>query len=252
MPEKFRWLSLLACALVPLACAEGTAPGVGSHDLDLNVPDLIHSGSQVHASKVSSSLNPPPDDDGSGGGGGGDSPPPGAPAEFNTAAQLLQTWTDAGFTTEVAFAQAYMKYVGTDAEQSVSLSLRYKQQPVASHVQTDPDSHYSPFLHDITTSTSLAITGRCGYIVDGSGDHTAWNQWTTGSQVWVWQRVHASESKSRVQPPCLEGDSTYVQVNQSGAGPRDSTSEVWVICWWADYYVNGEFQYRQQLGCYAI
>lgn len=157
---------------------------------------------------------------------------------------------DAGFQTDhdVAFGMAYGKSRGNYYRNAVTTMLRYN----GAHVATVPgeESEWSFFHLPFTPWGETAVarvgfTGSCGHEVHVTSRHEAELRLIASMKMFTLMAHTSSGSASDAQPPCSGGN------NPNGGGGGDD--EQWYLCYWVDHYdANGDFLYRQDLGCQGI
>ena len=153
---------------------------------------------------------------------------------------------DAGFQTDhdVAFGMAYGKSRGNYYRNSVTTMLRYN----GAHVATVPgeESEWS-FFHlpfgpwGEPAVARVGFTGSCGHEVHVTSRHEAQLRLVASMKMFTLIEQVSTNTDFAAQPPCSGGNSA------GGGGVGD---EQWYICYWVDHYdANGDFLYRQDLGC---
>jgi hypothetical protein len=241
-----RTTSVLSAATMFIACAEATSPPRTPAlygDIDVTAPQLSglrRASSTLH---VTHSMTLPDDS----------SPPPtgGTTPSWvasRTPGLINLHWTDAGFTGSTsAWAEAYMKYWATNADQTVSMSLRYKGSPVGSNSSHDANDDLFPGSRELRTDTGMGTISSCGFLSDATGTHSVGMKFlASGAQGWLeWGKSTVSDYHSASQPACTTA---------GGGQSLASGGTGYVVCYYwiyTDAYGNylGE---SERFGCYYV
>ncbi|HET7584866.1 MAG TPA: hypothetical protein VFK13_08165 [Gemmatimonadaceae bacterium] len=180
MRSRYLLLPAALCAAGLLACADSVAPDVqAAADSAGVLATLVDSGATLPSNVTSGTSN----------------------------AAILEHWVDVGFQDQKAYGQAFMKYLGTAAEQTLRLTLRTATSTVATKEATTGQYNVPFVTHTLWTTTSLSAPKTCGYIVEGAAVHKASDKIppTPITKAWEWGNVAESSSKSVDQPACGDG-----------------------------------------------
>ena len=250
MSRTTPWLALLLVATA--ACSEGDGPvdvpfdGAFDEAFTLTLPQfrplVVASNTEeappVEAAAASAILDPSE-----------------IPADFQ---QLMQSgmlitepsWADAGFASdhEVAFGMAYGKSKGNFYRNSVTTTLRYNGSNVATAPGEEAEWSYFHLPFGSWGEPAVArvgFTGTCGHEVHVTSRHEAELRLVASLKLFTLLSQVSTNTDYAAQPPCSGGN------NPNGGGGGDD--EQWYICYWVDVYdANGDFLYRQDLGCEGI
>jgi hypothetical protein len=156
-------------------------------------------------------------------------------------------WTDANFSGSTsAWGEAYMKYWATNADQTVSMGLRYKNSSVGSNSSHDANDDLFPASRELRTDTSMGITGSCGYAIDATGTHSVGMKFlASGAQGWLeWGKSTVSDTHSATQSACPTTSGGGQSLASGGTG--------YVVCYyWIYYDAAGNYTGEsERFGCY--
>ena len=176
-----RWLSRVACAMVLSACAESTDPIAPPAEAPEDPSLYIGSGEPTAAQLAM------------------------MPAEFAQRPTILNYWTEVGFlpTEGRAYARGFMDYFATDAEQEVTLDLRFENTTVGTTRAVGEQSNWLPWVRMMFTTAHIGVSGTCGHLADGSSRHRAWHKFLiSGWEFLSWGNYVRSSHDSEEQPAC--------------------------------------------------
>lgn len=159
----------------------------------------------------------------------------------------VSSWADAGIANdhEVAYGMAYGRSRGNFYRNVVSTTLRYRGSTIATVTAEESDwSFFRLPVHDWgeTALARIGVTGNCGHEVHVTSRHEAELRLLASTRIFVLASSVTSNTDSYIQPAC-----------SGGGGAGGGLDEEWYICYWIDHYdSNGEFLFRQDLGCSEI
>ena len=160
------------------------------------------------------------------------------PSEFSTGPSLLNTGITVGFVDgDGAYAEAYMTYLGTNAEQDATLTVKLGTTEVGKRTGRSTRHDFFPAERDLFTMISLPFTASCGHLAIGAGAHKTWHSFVVGGwKFMTWGEQSGPSSGSASQPPCAP------PTRGSGGGGDDSYDGGCELCQqWFYFYGNGEF-----------
>ena len=229
-----------------MACAEATSPPRMAEkygDLQLATPRLSGLQRASAGLHVSRSMTLP----------GDGSPPPtsGTSPSWVTHRDpglITYHWTDANFTdTTSAWGEAYMKYWATNADQTVSMGLRYNNATIGNNSSHDANDDLIPWSRELRTDTGMGIAGSCGFAIDATGTHSVGMKFlASGAQGWLeWGKSTVSDYHSAGQRTCSTTTS-------GGGGSLGTTLTGYVVCYyWIYYDANGNYAGEsERFGCF--
>ncbi|MCU0616874.1 MAG: hypothetical protein MUD17_07330 [Gemmatimonadaceae bacterium] len=160
----------------------------------------------------------------------------------------VRSWADAGFASDhdVAYGMGYGRSRGNYYRNHVRTVLRYRGSHVAS-VEAE-ESEWSfvrlpVFDWGETAVANIGVTSECGHQVDALSRHEAELRLLAPTRLFTILQESSSGSATAAQPACSSG---------GGSGGSGSEGE-WYICYWIDHYDSeGNFIFRQDLGCTGI
>lgn len=176
------------------------------------------------------------------------------PPEFQERMQgalvTVPSWAEAGVATdhEVAYGMGHGRSRGNYYKNSVITMLRYR----GSHVATvNGEASEWSFLHLPITDwgesavANIGVTGTCGHEVNAQSRHEAELRLLASTRLFTILSATSSGSADFAQSAC-NGP------GNNGGGGGGAEGE-WYICYWVDHYDHeGNFLYRQDLGCTGI
>lgn len=221
-------LTLTLGALV--SCAEGTGPlARRSGDLSIAVPSLTGA---VPAAQDGPSLAYAVGD-----------PPPDMPPEFNVPAGIDYSNTDILLTETMLGAVATMNFFANVAEQSMTVKLSYKNQPIGSFgPYISADQVWYPRWSTLETRAEIPLSKPCGHHGHAESVHSVKNEYTVPTMgVWPISSAKNTSAADADQAFCpdsvVRSTQTYLE---SGANDRSIDSGgAWYICYTDNYYRNG-------------
>jgi hypothetical protein len=175
--------------------------------------------------------------------------PPEYQERMQSALVTVSSWADAGVATDhdVAYGMAYGRSRGNYYRNTVTTTVRYRGSHVAS-VDSE-ESEWSFFRLPVfdwgeTAVARIGVTGDCGHEVHVRSRHEAELRLLASTRMFTLLSSVTSGTSSFIQPPCTAGG--------GGSGGSGSEGE-WYICYWIDHYDSeGNFIFRQDLGCTGI
>jgi hypothetical protein len=185
----------------------------------------------------------------------GSDPPPSDPFDpSQVVPYILTSSLDVGVAAEGnAFAQAYMRYFGNSGDETTTLQIRYNGQFLMTvGPGHSADSRFFPQFVELWSSTGAGLSGSCGFDLNGTATYTASTVLagiTVGSTT-------SSSNKTYSQGPCAPVDDPPPSDSGGGGGGGTSYDDGssgdgggWMICYHRDWYIDGVFWYREEMGC---
>ncbi|MDP9200689.1 MAG: hypothetical protein M3P26_01985 [Gemmatimonadota bacterium] len=245
MQTTIRTSSLVLWGLILVGCAEAIAPrrdAQGYGDLAIAIPHLAALRQSNTKLRVSHMLV-------AGDSSGYSTPTYGTTPSWvtNQSPGLIDLhWTDAGFVDSTnAYGMAYMKYWATNADQTVTMGLRYNNSSVGSNTSRDAADDLVPWSRELRSVTSMGINARCGFLVDATGTHSVGMKFiASGAQGWLeWGKSTVSDTHSAAQAACT---------TNTGGGGTGGGGGGYVVCYYYSYYdsAGNYLGDSEKFGCY--
>jgi hypothetical protein len=156
---------------------------------------------------------------------------------------ITNYWTDAYFTSAVAYGEAHMDFITAEASQTVTATLRRGDKTIASQSATTADGFILPLVGSLSTFVNIAITGTCGYLVDATTTHSA-NDTYVGTMV---AKDVRTSHKAFAQPDCPPEPAPPTA--SGGGGGLSSGADEWYLCTFQNYFIGDELISTEVLGC---
>ncbi len=173
------------------------------------------------------------------------------PADYRAASRgalITRMDIDVGFIPDakVAYAQLIGESKGSSYRNHVVLKVRYGNTQVAQNEAVTEESclclHlFSPWGQ--TANVTVPVEGDCGHNAQGTGTHNARLDFLTSS----WDLLNLNKDTGSTTGTAFQQDCPPNN-NRTGNG-GSSGDEDYLICFWEDYYSDGEFVRRKELGC---
>src|SRR5687767_5775876 len=155
MIRHLQSLARCGCAMIMMACATDQAPTAPHPDLPDRAPgaSLSTVGVAPTAEELAS-----------------------LPPEFSTPTSILDWGVTADFTDDGAYAQSYMTYFATNAEQDATITVRLGNTQIGTKTGRSSRHNLLPAVRTLFTIVGLPFAGACGHLADAQGRHKVWHQ----------------------------------------------------------------------------
>ena len=220
MLSYLRHATRLGCALAVLACSDDRSP----------TTPAIDSTESMIAGPVSLSMMAPTDEELAE-----------MPVEFRTASAILDAKTFPGFAEgRGAYAQGYMEYFATDAEQDVTVILRKGDREIGRRTARGQQEDLLPWVRTLWTNVTLPFSESCGHEADGMTEHRAHHKFIVKDWKWfAWGHATVPSENQAKQQPCPEPPPQDPSSDgRTGAGAGDEYESDCYSCqqwFWYDY-----------------
>lgn len=174
--------------------------------------------------------------------------PPEFQERMQTMIVTMPSRAEAGIASdhEVAYGMAHGRSRGNYYKNSVTTMLRYRGSQVATVAgeESEWSFFHLPFSDwGESAVANIGVTGSCGHEVTVQSRHEAELRLLAATRLFTLLSSTSSGTDSYLQPPC----------NGQGSHGGGGSEGEWYICYWIDHYDHeGNFLFRQDLGCTGI